>query len=535
MKKAILNVVLVLIIAVSAINCANRGNPEGGPKDVTPPKVIKTEPENYSTQFNGREIKIYFDEYIKLENLQKQLVISPPLKTQPEITPLGSASKEITIKIYDTLQPNTTYAFNFGNSIVDNNEGNPYPFYRYVFSTGDYIDSLKVSGQVVDALRRQPQSFISVMLYEADSTFNDSIVYREPPRYITNTLDSLTTFTLENLKAGKYFLMALKDENNDNKFQQKTDQIAFHKGFITIPTDSSYTLKLFYENIDFDAARPRLLSGEKIAFGYEGDYKGMNIQINSDVPEEFISRVTKDPEKDTLNYWYKPRLDVDSLLFTVTHPPKFKKDFTVRISKQKRDTLVIKGSKGGLKLNEPFTLVGTTPFDSLDVSKVHIMDKDSTTIVFRSELDTLQNHLNFYFDKTEDNGYFINILPEAITDFFGDKNDSLNFKIGTRKSSDLGSIRFNLVNPPLPLIMQLTDKNGEVKEERYVENSNQVDFLNVAPGLYYIRAIEDVNGNGKYDTGNYLKKIEPEPVIHFQDIEVRADWGYPTTLNFISK
>ena len=118
MKKAFLNVLLALIIGISAHNCANRGNPEGGPKDETPPAVIKTEPENYSTEFNSREIKIYFDEYIKLNNLQKQLVISPPMKTQPEITPLGSASKEITIKIFDTLQPNTTYAFNFGNWLI---------------------------------------------------------------------------------------------------------------------------------------------------------------------------------------------------------------------------------------------------------------------------------------------------------------------------------------------------------------------------------------------------------------------------------
>ena len=432
MKKAFLNVLLALIIGISAHNCANRGNPEGGPKDETPPVVIKTEPENYSTEFKSREIKIYFDEYIKLNNLQKQLVISPPMKTQPEITPLGSASKEITIKIFDTLQPNTTYAFNFGNSIVDNNEGNPYPFYRYVISTGTYIDSLTVKGQIVDALSRKPESFVSVMLYEADSTFNDSIVYKQPPRYLTNTLDSLTTFTLENLKAGTYFLMALKDENNDNKFQQKTDQIAFHKQFITVPTDSSYTLKFFYEEIDFEATRPRLLSGEKIAFGFEGDYKNMAIEINSEVPEDFVSRVTKDPKADTLNYWYRPRLDADTLLFSVTNPPKYKKDFTVRISEQKRDTLVIKGASGGLKLDQPFSLTGSTPFDSLDVSKVHIMDRDSTNIPFTAALDTLENNFNFYFDKTEGNGYFIDVLPEAITDFFGDKNDSLSFRVSTR-------------------------------------------------------------------------------------------------------
>ena len=287
MNKTLSNFILATFIGLIFINCANRGNPDGGPKDETPPVIVKAEPDNYSTNFKGKEIKIYFDEYVKMKDLTKQLIISPPMTTQPEITPIGSASKYITIKINDTLQPNTTYAFNFGNSITDNNEGNPYPYYRYVFSTGDYIDSLTVKGKVVDALKRKPETFVSVALYEVDSTFNDSVVYKKSPKYITNTLDSVTTFSIENIKAGKYMLVALKDNNGDNKFQQKTDQIAFHDSFIEVPTDSLlYTLKLFSEELDFNATRPKLISGEKIAFGYEGDYKDMQIAIVSDTPEE---------------------------------------------------------------------------------------------------------------------------------------------------------------------------------------------------------------------------------------------------------
>ena len=148
------------------------------------------------------------------------------MKNKPDITPIGSASKYITIRINDTLQPNTTYAFNFGNSITDNNEGNPYPYYRYVFSTGDYIDSLTVKGRIVDALKRKPETFVSVALYEIDSTFNDSVVYNKTPKYITNTLDSVTTFSIENIKAGTYMLYALKDGNSDNKFQQLQAQLS---------------------------------------------------------------------------------------------------------------------------------------------------------------------------------------------------------------------------------------------------------------------------------------------------------------------
>ena len=270
MRNLFSNFISTIVLLLMISNCANRGRPSGGIKDVTPPTIVKSDPENQSVNFDGDEIKIQFDEYIKIKNLQRQLIISPPMDPIPEITPLGNASKDIKIKITDTLSPNTTYAFNFGNSIVDNNEENPFPYYKYVFSTGDYIDSLSVKGQIIDATLKKPDDFVSVMLYEVDSTLTDSIIYKKQPRYITNTLDSTTTFTLENLKAGKYLMVAIKDENQDYKFQPKTDKIAFQDTYVDVPTDSLFTLKLFKEELDPKIIRPRLISGEKIGLGYEG-------------------------------------------------------------------------------------------------------------------------------------------------------------------------------------------------------------------------------------------------------------------------
>lgn len=536
MNKSLSNFIFIAFISLVFINCANRGTPGGGPKDETPPSIEKSTPENFSTNFKDNEIKIVFDEYIKIKDIQKQLIISPPMKWQPDITPLGSASKEITIRINDTLLPNTTYAFNFGNSITDNNEGNPFPYYRYVLSTGDYIDSLTVKGQIIDALKRQPETFVSVALYEIDSTFHDSIIYKETPKYITNTLDSVTTFSIENIKAGKYMLMALKDGNNDNKFQQKTDQIAFHESFIDVPNDSLYTLKLFSEAPDFKAVRPRLISGEKIAFGYEGDYKNMDIKISSETPEDFTHRITKDEKADTLYYWYKPRLKADSLLFKVSHPT-FEKDFTVRISEQKRDSLIIKTEpSGNIGYEEPFKIFANTPFTTFDASKISIMDKDSTNVDFTTQYDSITNAYNFNFKKTEDNAYKLQVLPEAFIDFFDNTNDTLNYAVSTKKESDFGYVRFTLVNVKYPIIFQLTDAKGEVKYEQYATKPKALDFLNLDSGKYYIRVIFDTNGNGKYDAGNYLKKIQPERVSHFEmDDEVRSDWGLVQTLNFIEE
>ena len=132
----------------------------------------------------------------------------------------------------------------------------------------------------MDATLREPDDFVSVMLYEVDSILTDSIVYNKQPRYITNTLDSTTTFTLENLKAGKYLMVAIKDENQDYKFQPKTDKIAFHETYVDVPTDTVFTLKLFKEELDPKIIRPRLISGEKIGFGFEGPYQNIKINAN---------------------------------------------------------------------------------------------------------------------------------------------------------------------------------------------------------------------------------------------------------------
>ena len=534
MNKGFLSFILALCMGLILINCANRGRPEGGPKDETPPVIIKALPKNYTTNFDGNVIKISFDEFVKIKDLTKQLIISPPLKTQPLITPMGSASKNITIKIYDTLQPNTTYAFNFGNSITDNNEGNPYPYYRYVFSTGDYIDSLKLNGTIIDALKRKPENFISVGLYEIDSTFNDSVVYKQPPKYITNTLDSLTTFSIENIKAGKYMLMALKDNNGDNKFQQKTDQIAFYNSFIDVPTDSLYTLKLFSEALDFKATRPKQISGEKIIFGYEGDYKEMQIAIASKTSDTFVSRITKDKNADTLYYWYKPKLEVDSLLFKVSKGT-YEKDFTVRIRDMERDSLQISASPSGtIGYDEAFKITGSTPLISFDYSKITNLDKYSVTVNFAPKIDMITNTYALNCNKTEGNSYKLQILPEAFVDFFDDRNDTLNFSVSTKKEADFGYVRFTLNNATYPLILQLTNDKGEMKYEKYSEKQETLDFYNLDSGKYFIRVIFDANGNKKYDTGNYLKKIQPERVVHFQmDDNVRPNWGIIQTLNFI--
>lgn len=529
MRKLLSRLIFSILLSTILVNCANRGTPTGGEVDITPPVILKSVPENYTTNFSGNNIRVQFNEFVKIKDLQKQLIISPPMDTDPEITPLGGASKFINIKIFDTLQSNTTYAFNFGESIVDNNAENPYPYYRYVFSTGDYIDSLSIKGSIQDALEKYTDDFVSVFLYERDSTFTDSIVYNEKPKYVTNTLDSTTTFSLDNLKSGTYLLTALKETTPNYTFQPKTDKIGFVNEVITLPADTSknFTIKLFKETLDFRATRPSYISENRIAFGYEGDPKNTEIKVISEVPKDFKYRIIKETDKDTLNYWYRRKIEADSLLFEVSNTA-YKDTLTVNLLKRDKDTLSISQvSSRTLLLNENFKFTGTTPFESIDDTKVSVMDKDSVVIVHTSELDVYNNIASLSFKKKEDDEksstYNIQLLPGAITDFYGTQNDTINYNVNTRPSIDYGEIRIVLSNAVYPMIVQLTDKDGVVKVEQYLTEDKSVDFKDLSPGDYYLRAIFDANKNGVYDTGNYLLKQQPEKVSHaVEPVEVKA-------------
>ena len=218
---------LAITISILASNCARKGRPSGGLKDSIAPVMVTANPPYKSINFSSKKIKISFDEYIILKNINQQLIISPPLKFLPTITPQGSASEDITIRLTDTLKENTTYTFNFGNSIQDNNEGNSLTNFKYIFSTGNYIDSLETRGTVKDAYKKDFDKSINVLLYKVDSTYTDSIIYKKKPTYIANTIDS-TLFNLTNTAKGKYLLVALKEVSNNYLFNPKEDKIGFY-------------------------------------------------------------------------------------------------------------------------------------------------------------------------------------------------------------------------------------------------------------------------------------------------------------------
>ncbi|WP_339707514.1 Ig-like domain-containing protein [uncultured Kriegella sp.] len=537
MLRRILASIFVFFVVAALWQCARRGNPTGGPKDLDPPVLVKAEPENMSVNFKAKKIRLYFDEFIKLKDIQDQLIVSPPLKYTPDITPQGSASKYLEIKFKDTLKENTTYTLNFGQSITDNNEGNPFSFFTYVFSTGDYLDSLKVQGAVKDAFNKKAEEFISVMLYEIDSAYTDSTVYQKPPYYITNTLDSAVIFTLDHLKAGKYALFGIKDIAKNNVFDQNTDKIAFVSDTISIPTDSTYLLNLFKEIPDYSVAVPTFAAKNRIIFGYYGEGDSILIEPLNSLPDSVKTKVLKERHKDTLNYWFTPT-DLDSIIFTVTNEKlKVIDTFTVKSRKVDTDSLQLNPSQtGSLNFEDPFYITANTPITAIDTTRITLMDKDSTQIYFTSDLDTLQNKIDFDFEVEPNQNYQMGLLPGAITNFFGETNDTLNLNLATKSFADYGNLSFNVVTDSLsyPLLVQLTDEKGEIKREIFAEEPKVFEFNHLQPSKYLIRIIFDVNGNKKWDTGSYLKRIQPEKVSYYPEvIDVRANWEMPVTFTLL--
>lgn len=504
-------------------SCARRGTPEGGEKDITAPIFITAEPDHETIHFNAEKIRINFSEFIKLKDINRQLVISPPMENQPIITPVGTASKTINIRIIDTLKENTTYTFNFGNSVEDNNEGNPLKSFKYVFSTGDYIDSLIVKGIVTDGFEKEVDENISIQLYEITEQYTDSIIYKERPNYVGNTLDSIS-FELTNLKDGKYLMIALKDVSHNYKFDFKQDKIAFYPEYITLPTDETFELTLFQEELPFILTRPSEIKKGLIYFGYEGDAKNIKIELISEKPANFKSTLVFEKGKDTIAYWYTPNIK-DSLQFRITNKG-YKKDITVKLRSKEIDSLLIATeTRSILSLRDAFTIVTNIPIEKIDKTKISIIDKDSVNVYFTTLLDATKKRLRLNFDKKYNNKYNFRILPAAIEDLFGNINDTLNFRTATKHPDDYGILRLKLNNiKSFPIILELIDDKGEVIQRVYVTENRQITFEHLDPKSYMVRIIYDTNENKKWDSGNFLQRILPEKVKYYHEEEVRANW-----------
>jgi len=519
---------LIFLFTIVLSSCAKRQSITGGPKDEIPPKLLRATPPNKSTNFTAKEIKLTFDELVTLEKPDQQILISPPMKNKPEIKPLGYATKTIKIKFNDTLLPNTTYAINFGNSIVDYNEKNSFEFFQYVFSTGSQLDSLSFKGSVKDLTKQKLEDRISVFLYEENETIKDSIVYNELPLYISSTIDSTNTFTFNYLKEGTYRLIALNDKNNNYKFDPKREQIAFLDKAITIPQDTTAALGLFKELQAFRFSRAKQLSKNQFQIGYFGEISDPKIEILGSFPDilKLETRLTKEKNKDTLNFWVKPFFEQDSLLFKATSE-KVIDTITTRYKDQNKDSLTITNKGTKLKLKQAFELTANTPLNKLEEALITLVDADTIPVNFTQKWDAYNNQISINFPKKENTAYKIKLLPNTISDFLGNTNlDTLNYTLTTLRDASYGNLNLTFSNLPegIPLIIQLFTSK-KMDQEVLLKASKDIAYTELTPGDYIVKVIYDLNNNGKWDTGNYLNKLQPEPIYFYEKpITVRANW-----------
>ena len=323
-------------------------------------------------------------------------------------------------------------------------------------------------------------------------------------------------------------MVGLRDMNNNYKFDPGTDKIAFADEYITLPTESVFDLILFKETLEGKFIRPQQKAQQHLIMGYTGSVNkdSLNISVLSAVPDEFESRITKDQKTDTLHYWYKPKVESDSLKFLVTSRNS-RDTLLTRLKEMKKDSLQFSFlPQGTVNYNQEIKILPTIPLSEVNDSLVQVKVKDSVDVSFSSRYDQWNNEYIINFDKTESQNYQVKALPGAFVDFFGKSNDTIKSSFRTLALADYGNVTINLVGlKQYPVIAQLTTEKGELQAEKYVTNESVLNFKNIRPGKYLLRLIYDVNENRQWDSGAFLGRKQPERIVYYPDvISVRANW-----------
>lgn len=514
-----------LFLIILANSCAIQVAPEGGLKDEVPPKLISSEPPNYSTNFSTKEIQLFFDEYVTLNDISSQLIVSPPLSSTPEIR---VRKKSIVITINDTLLENTTYTMNFGQGIVDNNEGNKLDGFQFVFSTGSIIDSLSVSGKISNAFNLKTEKGIVVSLYKEGI---DSLPYLKRPDYFARTNDS-GSYMISNVAPHNYKIVALKETDANYLYLQGEEQIGFVDSLV--PANSvNVDLQLFREEPARKLIKAYSEFPGKAVFVFNTTADSNWKWITDSASLKFHS-VSFSEKNDSMTIWYK-NLVSDSL--RLLFDKNVSNDtMTIRLFKKQEDapgkrkttfTLFTSEKQTAVQhLHLPYFLKANRPIEKADFTKIVFME-DSVIISPKYFFtDSLNTQLSIEHNWKSKGNYSIFIPPGAFTDIFGIANDSINYAFSSRGETDYGSVKIKLKKEiQNSIVVQLTDEAGNVYRDMIVNQDTTFEFINLDPGTYKIKIIYDSNNNGKWDTGNYLKHIQPEKISFFTDaVTIRANW-----------
>lgn len=515
-------------ICILISSCANKVAPSGGEKDIIPPKLVTSTPENFSTRFNQQQIKIEFDEYIQLTELNKQLIISPLIDPAPEIT---VSKKTLVIRFDSLLKENTTYTFNFGSAVADIHEKNVYDNFQFVFSTGDYVDSLSLSGHVENADNLQPGKGVYVMLYKNP---DDSLPYKKLPDYFAKTNEG-GDFKINNIAAGSFKIFALSDKNSNYLFDQPDESIAFLAAPVVVGDTSKINLRLFKNLIE----KIRLKNsgvGEtgklNIIFNTRAEnvtYKTIGMEKNPWLSEQYSLN------RDTVILWTADTT-LDSLQIVLLQNGKvfdtanfvLKRKFTGKGGRSRALSFLSNASAGTLEPGKTLALEFSQPLVFIDESKI-VFKKDSViTQGLRFEFtDSLKRTVHVNYEWKENEHYDLLFLPGAFQSMLHLKNDSLTLSFKLIPAVEFGNVQLKIkpgAESPQYLV-QLVNEKDEVIREQIITTATAIDFNLLQPATYRIRMVYDENKNNRWDTGNYLRHLQPEKIIYYKEnITVRANW-----------
>ncbi|MCL2727677.1 MAG: Ig-like domain-containing protein [Bacteroidales bacterium] len=553
MKKIPLILLLICIgYALFSPSCANTTTPpSGGRKDTLPPILVRTTPTYNSVNFSGKRIDIKFNEYIKLTDITNQIYLSPPQAKRLKAEVRG---KSVVVTFPAPLDTNATYTVYFGNSIVDNNEGNPYGPYTFSFSTGSVIDSLLFSGYVVDAKTLLPLDNISVMLHTQES---DTTIYKTLPRAMAKT-DLWGYFAVLNLKELPYGVFAVEDVNRNNRYDDNNEMVAFLEepfipkavmvadSFALERIDPKDTLKMLARPVErtlylFKEAPKRQVLREKARphprhfyFTFSAPLAQIN-SIEIDGVDSLSLICEHSFRKDTIRYWITDSHIPDTLKGVVNYmktdslnalSPGEEK-FTLLLPKENQDTSKV------LKINvtsQPEFVEQKGILFSFHAYPVELKI-DSVFLSYKGARDEVIK-VPFSFLKDSLDGCKYSLMPEkwvpaasydlniprnVFKDVYGRGNDSLVHKVTLPEADQKGSITLKFEGGIGMYIVELLDKTREkVLRTVHIPSDGKGVFPYLADGEYVIRITEDSNGNGVWDTGSLDQRIPPERVRFFR-------------------
>ena len=580
--------IFIIIAAAVMYSCANIGNPSGGPIDKTPPIFMRSNPTPNAVNVKDRKIEIFFDEIVTLKDPSTKIIVSPAQTEMPRMSALG---RKVTVELVDSLLPNTTYTIDFSNSIQDNNEGNAIDNFAFAFSTGSVIDSMRVSGYVLDSRTLEPMQSVVVGL---QSNLADSAFHKEKLQRVALTNDR-GQFTIRNVSPGSYHIFALKDLDRDYKFGNPTEDIAFLDSIIVPSIGSREAADTVYNDLNeidtiMRATRPAYFPNDILLSMFNEDRKSQylanNLRVDStrisltfaaasdtlpslsivgrnDVPDQWYT-LERSQTNDTLTYWIRPPhlVSADTLMVATTYlrtdtasnlswgtdtlkftfqrqkAKKKKKNEETDSLEQIRFMELHPLANGTQEVYAPLLLQTGTPIERYSREAFHLQRKlQNDTTFYPAEIKSIalrdstlsRRDLMLKVDWEPGAAYKLAVDSLAMTDIYGLQTKPLKVDFNVRKMEEYGNIVFNIPAVRDSAIVELLDGTDKVVLHTPVKN-HRAELLNLQPGKYYARLFIDRNGNGKYDTGNYDMHLQPEETVYYPGaINLKKNWDVEQT------